>query len=104
MELAKMPAIGTARYLPYTLSMDLPQYPIALETEFFLQQHGGPLSFAGQQGEYVVMRSDVYKSMIGLGENDEAETLASVRRGLEDMESGRTQELDAAFNELDDEK
>jgi len=43
----------------------------------------------------------VYQAMLGLGEEDAAETLASVRRGLADMEAGRTQDLDEAFNELD---
>jgi predicted transcriptional regulator len=31
----------------------------------------------------------------------EAETLASVLRGLADLEAGRVQDLDEAFNELD---
>jgi len=81
--------------------MDASLPPITPATELFLQQHGGPLSIPGQQGEYVVMRSDVYVAMLGLGENDEAETIASVRRGLADMEAGRTQDLDDAFKALD---
>ena len=81
--------------------MEMSQQPIAPETEALLQQHGGPLAVCGQQGEYVMMRSDVYLAMLGLGEEDEAETLASVRRGLADMDAGRTQDLDEAFNELD---
>lgn len=77
------------------------QQPIAPETEALLQHHGGPLAVAGQQGEYVLMRSDVYVAMLGLGDSDEMETLASVRRGLADMEAGRTQDLDQAFDDLD---
>jgi len=81
--------------------MDTTPQPIAPETEALLQQHGGPLAVFGQQGEYVMMRSDVYVAMLGLGENDEAETLASVQRGLADLDAGRIQDLDEAFNELD---
>jgi hypothetical protein len=81
--------------------MQLPLQPIAPETEALLQHHGGPLAVAGQQGEYVLMRSDIYVAMLGLSDSDEAETLASVRRGLADMEAGRTQDLDEAFDELD---
>jgi hypothetical protein len=47
------------------------------------------------------MRSDIYDAMLGLSNSDEAETLASVRRGLADMNAGRTQTLDEAFDELD---
>ena len=66
-----------------------------------MQHYGGPLAICGQQGEYVLMRSDVYVAMLGLSDADEAETLASVRRGLADLEAGRTQDLDDVFDELD---
>lgn len=66
-----------------------------------LLHHDGPLAICGQSGEYVLMRSDVYVAMLGLTADDEAETLASVRRGLADMEAGRTQDLDEAFDQLD---
>jgi hypothetical protein len=81
--------------------MDTSLPPIAPETEVLLQQHGGPLAVSGQQGEYVMMRSDVYVAMLGLSEDDEAETLASVKRGLADLEAGRTYDLDDAFKSLD---
>ncbi len=80
--------------------MELPLQPIAPETEALLQHHGGPLAVGGQQGEYVLMRSDIYVAMLGLSDSDEAETLASVRRGLADLDAGRTQDLDEAFDEL----
>ena len=81
--------------------MEIPLQPIAPETEAVLQQHGGPLAICGQQGEYVLMRSDVYVAMLGMSDDDEAETLASVRRGLADLEAGRTQDIDEAFDDLD---
>ena len=80
--------------------METSRQPITPETEALVQQHGGPLTVAGQQGDIVMMRSDVYIAMLGLGDNDEAETLASVRRGLADVDAGRPQDLDEAFDEL----
>ena len=84
--------------------METPQLPIALETEMLLQQHGGPLSVPGERGEYVVMRADVYDAMLGIETDDEAETLASVRRGLADMEAGRMRDLDEVFGDLNSEQ
>ncbi len=81
--------------------MEMPVQPLTPETESLLQQHGGPLAVCGVQGDYVLMRSDVYVAMLGISSDEEAETLASVRRGLADMETGRTQDLDEAFGELD---
>jgi hypothetical protein len=75
--------------------------PLTPETESLLQQHGGPLALSGQKGKYVVMRADVYVAMLGVGDDDEAETLASVRRGIADMEAGRTRDIDEVFEELD---
>ncbi|TWT87119.1 hypothetical protein Mal64_26540 [Pseudobythopirellula maris] len=70
------------------------------QTESLLQSNGGPLNLAGQLGDYVVMRRDVYNAMLGLGEDDEAETLASVRRGLADVDAGRTQDANEALARL----
>ena len=78
---------------------DLPD-PITPETENALQQRGGPLQIAGLQGEYVVMRLDVYDAMLGISDDEEAQTLASVRRGLADVDVGRTHDADEAFDKL----
>jgi len=80
--------------------MEHPLQPLTPETEAMLQHHGGPLVVAGEHGEYVVMRSDVYVAMLGIGNDDEAETLASVRRGLADMEAGRTESLDDVIQQF----
>lgn len=69
--------------------------------EALLAQHGGPLSVPGQHGNYVMMRADVYEAMLGMGQDEEADTLAAVRRGLADVEAGRVVDLDDAFDELD---
>jgi hypothetical protein len=65
------------------------QPAITPETELFLQSSGGPLEITGQQGKYVVMRLDVYAAMLGISDNDEAETLAAVREGIADVDAGR---------------
>lgn len=83
--------------------METPHLPIGPDAENLLQQHGGPIILPGQQGDYVVMRSDVYDAMLGVESDDEAETIASVRRGLADMEAGRMRDLDEVFGDLDSE-
>jgi len=77
--------------------METPSSPLTPAIETVLGQHGGPLSIVGSQGEYVVMRSDVYQSMLGMNDN---ETLAAIRRGLDDLDADRTQLLSEAMQEL----
>ena len=81
--------------------MDTSAQFLPSETEALLQQYGGPLSLRGQQGEYVVMRTDIYTAMLGLGDDEEAETLASIRRGIADMKAGHTKDIDQMFNDLE---
>lgn len=81
--------------------MSDPLRSIAPETEQALQLSGGPLEIVGSQGRYVVMRLDVYDAMLGLNSDDEAETLASVRRGFADVAAGRMLEVDSAFQSLE---
>ncbi len=76
------------------------QTPIDPQTEQALQASGGPLRIAGTQGEYVVMRQDVYEAMIGLGEDEAAEALASARRGLADVDAGRVHDAGEALGQL----
>ena len=80
--------------------MTFPSQPISPETEALLRQSGGPISVIGQSGEYVMMRSDFYAAMLGVSDDQDAETLASIRRGLADLEAGRTLDLDVVFDEL----
>ena len=80
--------------------METPSSPLTSAIENLLAQHGGPLSINGTHGDYVVMRSDVYERMLGLGEAEEAETLAAVKRGLADLDAGRTVSLDEAMKQL----
>ena len=61
---------------------------------------GGPVYFDGSQGKYVVMRTDVYDAMLGVGDETLAATLIAVQKGIADVEAGRTQEADEFFDEL----
>lgn len=81
--------------------MDSSHLSLPSSTEKFLQSHNGPLTVAGQKGSYVLMRAEVYDAMLGICEQEEAETLASVQRGLADMQAGRTKDVDVLFDELD---
>jgi len=81
--------------------MDTPQQPLPFATEQFLQSHDGPMTVVGQQGKYVLMREEVFDAMLGVGENENAETLASVMRGIADLAAGRTHDVDEAFDQLD---
>ena len=84
----------------YTDSMDRP-INLSPQVEASLQTNGGPLEVTGQQGRYIVMRLDVYNALLGLGDDDdEAEALASARRGLADVDAGRTQSIDQVFARL----
>ena len=74
---------------------------MAPQTEDAVQSNGGSLEVDGQQGKYVVMTMHVYDAMLGISDNEEAETLASVRRGIVDVAAGRAQEASAAFNKLE---
>ena len=62
---------------------------------------GGPVVFDGSGGKYVVMRTDVYDAMLGVGNKSLAATLAAVHEGLADVEAGRTQDADEFFDELE---
>lgn len=46
------------------------------------------------------MRRDVYDAMLGLSDDDEAETLAAVRRGLAEVDAGRTLDADGTLARL----
>ena len=62
--------------------------------------HGGPVAFDGTSGKYVVMRTDIYEAMLGIGDDSAAATLAAVKRGLADVEADRTCDAEQFFEEL----
>ncbi len=81
--------------------MESPTQSLGPDADALLAQHGGPITLPGPRGDFVIMRTEVYEAMLGLAADDEAETLASIRRGIADLDAGRVQDLDEAFDELD---
>ena len=61
---------------------------------------GGPVAFDGTNGKYVVMRTEVYEAMLGIGDESAEATLDAVRRGLADLEAGRTCDAELFLDEL----
>lgn len=74
--------------------------PLAPETEEAVQANGGPIAIDGQRDEYVVMTMRVFDAMLGIGDDEEAETLASVQRGIADLAAGRSHDVGEAFDTL----
>jgi hypothetical protein len=72
------------------------------ETEAAIEAlHGGPLPVAGQRSEYVVMRMNVYRDLMGVGSDEEfAASVAAIREGLADVRAGRTRPAREFFEEL----
>lgn len=81
--------------------MDNTDLAITPKTERALQISGGPLEISGEQGKYVVMRLDVYDAMLGLSGDEEAQTLASLQRGLADVTAGRTHDASESLDRLE---
>ena len=50
--------------------------------------------------ECIVMRMDINDAMFDLGDDTMEATLAAIRQGLADVESGRTQNAEEFFDEL----
>ncbi len=51
---------------------------------------------------YVVMRSELYRELLGIGtEADYEASLQAVREGWDDVQAGRTISLDSFFQEFD---
>lgn len=67
---------------------------------FVAAGQGGPVYFDGSGGKYVVMRTDIFDAMLGVGDESLAATLAAVREGLADVEAGRTQDANEFFDKL----
>lgn len=67
---------------------------------FVAAGQGGPVYFDGTGGKYVVMRTDVYDAMLGVGDESLAATLAAVREGIADVAAGRSQDADEFFDKL----
>jgi predicted transcriptional regulator len=86
----------------YNKGMSTEHLPLAPETEAAVEaQQGGPLPLAGQRSEYVVMRMDIYRELMGVGSDEEfAASVAAIREGMEDVRAGRTRPAREFLEEL----
>jgi len=52
---------------------------------------------------YVLMSTDTYREMMGVGTDDELRaSLDAIEQGLQDVESGQTHAMDDVFRQLDE--
>lgn len=63
--------------------------------------HGGPVSVAGQFGNYIVMNLDVYAEPLAVSPGDMAESVAAIQRSLGQAEAGQVRDLNDAFDDLE---
>ncbi len=84
------------------MGMSTDHLPLSPETEAAVEaRQGGPLPLDGQHSQYVVMRMDVYRELMGVG-SDEAfdASVAAIREGMEDVRAGRARSAREFLNEL----
>jgi hypothetical protein len=82
--------------------MNAEQPHLAPDTEAAVEAtHGGPLSLVGQKSQYVIMRMDVYRELMGVGSDEQfAASVAAIREGLADVRAGRTRPAREFLEEL----
>lgn len=88
----------------YTLDMDtiVPHLPPEIE-DAVAAQHGGPIAVSGGRGAHVVMSLDVFRDMMGVGNDvDFADSVADLNLSLQQAEAGQTMTLDEAAKKLID--
>jgi predicted transcriptional regulator len=69
------------------------------ELEDALSQGGG---FVHGQS-FILMSVETYRDMMGVGTDEEMRaSLDAIHRGLDDIEAGRTHDMDDVFRELDE--
>ena len=74
---------------------------LSLEAEqAVIARQGLPVTASGQQGEYIVMRSDVYDAMLGISPDEESETIAAIRRATAQLDAGQSRPAREFFEEL----
>ena len=89
-------------HVMYNTVMSTDQPRLAPETEAAVEAaHGGPLSLVGQNSQYVIMRMDIYRELMGVGSDAEfAASVDAIREGLEDIHAGRTRPARDFLEEL----
>ncbi len=79
-----------------------PYLPADIESVVSLH-HGGPISVAGQNGDHVVMSAQVFRDMMGVGDDAEfAASIAALKESLAQEAAGQTISLQEAKQRLAD--
>jgi hypothetical protein len=77
-----------------------PFLPAEIESVVSLHQ-GGPVSVAGASGDHVVMSLQVFREMMGVGDEEAfADSVAKLKESLAEAASGRTISLQEARERL----
>ncbi len=64
-------------------------------------EQGGPVEVFGAESPYVLMSLEVYRQMLGVGSDaDFADSVAALKRGMEDVRAGRTRPLADSLDQL----
>lgn len=65
------------------------------------RENGGPVRVDAPGSAYVLMSLDTYRSIMGIGSDEEfAESVAALRAAMDDVRAGRTRPYQEALQEL----
>ena len=79
-----------------------PRLSDAHDIERAVQQNHGVTEADGENTTYVVMSIDLYREVMGIGSDEDLEdSLRCIRKGLADVEAGRTMPADEFFEQFD---
>jgi hypothetical protein len=82
------------------MEMSYPPLPPEIE-QAVVQQHGGPIPVSGRHGEHVVMSAEVFRDLMGVGDEEEFEkSVADLRVSLAQEAAGQTISLSEAERRL----
>jgi hypothetical protein len=85
-----------ARYNPVMIP------ELSNDIERAVEQNHGCLQVRGQRSEYVVMSIQAFRELMGVGSDAQlADSMDAVDQGLADVDAGRTQPVEAFFQEFD---
>ena len=72
------------------------------ELQQTVEAQNGCVTVDADGQSYVVMRSELYRELLGIGTDAEYEaSLQAIREGWDDVQAGRTISLDSFFQEFD---
>ena len=75
---------------------------LSKEQQRAVDLHHGFLEMDGNGSSYVVLSSEVFREMMGVGDDaGYAASLRAIEEGLADVEAGRTRAMEEFFREFD---